>query len=299
MSRSRRNNGGNVSIPYKYKSRSSSYSSSRSKSQSPITEVTTITKGGKREIVQNIDIDILNDIISNLRDYAHYETNKLPKDVKYNFEQLINLVEVLYHTSTYHVLTDAVAKKFGDLKEIIPGTVGAYCAGCSVETTFGGSDKYCSSICAGSMPIKGTADNLCQHTVVLANKTKGGYNFNMLRSADIHGQSDDENIGYVFIPHIDIDEFPGFTKREMRNITHYGIDTVYLYGYDQTGKEHYRLDVKNVYDLKKRESRGHGHGGERKQTFSGDAVWVYLVFLVAILLIGGFLLSNYWRRGRI
>nr|QBK89967.1 MAG: uncharacterized protein LCPAC101_02500 [Pithovirus LCPAC101] len=293
MRRSSRRSGGNVSVPSKYSSKSS-YSPS---SSSLITEET-VMKGGKKEIIQNVDIDILNDIVSNLRDHAHYKTDKLPKDVKHNFNQLINLVEILYDTNTYHVLTDIVIKKFSDLDNITPGTVGAYCAGCSVETTFDGSDKSCSSICAGSMPIKGSSDILCKHTVILANKSRKGYNFSMLRSGELSNESsEDNNKGYVFIPHTDIDEFPGFTKREMRKISHYGIDTVYLYGYDSTGKEHYRLDIKGVYDLKARKSpRGHVESGSSDVT---NNIWLYFIVLFALLLIGGFLLSNYWRRGRL
>ena len=293
MHRSHRSRGGNVSVPSKY-SRSSSYISS---SKSLVTEKTIVMEGGKKEIIQNVDIDILNDIISNLRDHAHYKTDKLPKDVKHNFSQLINLVEILYDTNTYHVLTDAVTKKFSDLDNITPGTVGAYCAGCSVETTFDGYDKSCSSICAGSMPIKGSSDILCKHTVVLANKGKGGYKFSMLRSGELSNDSSDDNKkGYVFVPHTDIEDFAGFSKREMRKISHYGIDTVYLYGYDSTGKEHYQLDIKGVHDLKVRKSSRSEHGSSSDGI---DNIWLYFVILLAVLLIGGFLLSNYWRRGRL
>lgn len=293
MSRSYSNYRGrsNVSVPRKYQSSSSSSSSYRSKSL--IVDKST-TKGGKKDIVKNLDMDILQDIISNLRDHAHYKTNKLPKDVKHNFDQLIQAVELLYNTNSYHVITDAVAKKFSNLENISPGSIGAYCAGCSIETTFDGNEKSCSSVCAGSMPIKGSSDNLCKYNVLLASRNRNGYSFNLLRSSDIDNNNDKKR-GYVFIPHTNLEEFPGFTKAEKRKISRYGIDTVYLYGHDESGKEHFKLDETDVYELKSRK-RKHK---EQKSDVNINMSITWIIIFILFLLIAGFLLSNYWRRGRI
>lgn len=286
------------------------YRKNTSSTRKSLINFKTITKGSKKKKIQEIDLDLLNILISDLRYHSDDHIEKLNKATKQNFEELVKLVETLYDTNSYNLLTEIVTNHFSDVKNIVPGTIGAYCIGCNVETSFKEDNKSCSSICAGSMPIKGDTDNLCKETVILANYKNGGFTFTQLRSIDNESSNEDssnnESIdinkpGIIFIPHTSLDDFPGFTMSEKRKIQRYGINHINLYGYGDNGKNHYKLDSKHIYEIKSRKNSKNSRRRNNKvnNSSSNENLTVAGIIFLVFLLIGAFLLSNYIRNKKL
>ncbi len=109
--------------------------------------------------------------------------------------------------------------------------------------------------------------------------------------------SDNKRVGFVFVPHKNLDEFMGFSLSEKKKLKELGIDHVRLYGYNEHGK-HYNLTSMHIDEIKCRKR----HTKQRhvsKESSVDSSLGIVLIVLIIILFIGGFLLSNKWRYGRL
>lgn len=297
----------------------------------------TITKGkGKKELIVNIDV--LNEILSDLRHHAHEKQNSLTGSLAKKFNKYKEMVSLLHETNTYPLIVDMVKGHFSDIEEIIPGTIGAYCYGGFFETNFD-DDKFCSAIAAGSMPSVRGDVQACRYPAVIAEYNRTGYTLIPLRhyekekvdseesseyrtdktdKTETNNQSSNyktdksdnkssnksiKRKGFVFVPHKSLDEFMGFSLSEKKKLKELGIDHVNLYGYSKDGKDHYKLASIDLDEMtcRKRHAKRRNHHGSGDSSFNleeGGLIGV-LVILIIVLLIGGFLLSNKWRYGRL
>lgn len=308
-------------------------------SSSIISESIITTKGGRTKKKYEINMDELGALISDLRYYSDEKVHRISGEIKTKFTQLKEIVELLYPTNSYSILVDIVLEHFEDMEAVIPGTIGAYCVGCKENRGDSNIHDYCAPACAGAMPHD-QDDRKCKETVILAHYEKGKYHFSLLRDASSSGsnsrsvsssnpnsnsdnsseesgeysssyntferskQKDEEEVsGYVFVPHKDLEEFRGFTRREKRNIMRMGIDHVKLYGYDDddTYGNHYRLDSNHVNEIKERKGRRgsrKNRGNNKNSEVEYDYTWL-IVFIIIIVLVAVFLLSNHMRYGRL
>lgn len=261
-------------------------------SSSLVSESIITTKGGKKKKELKINIEELNSLIEDLRYYSDMKINNLHGDIKVKFGNLKKMVSMLYDTTSYDILVKRVKSYFDDLETIIPGTIGAYCIGCN-------HGKACSALCAGSMQ-QDNSYSVCKDTVILAELKNGRYNLTVLKSnedSDSSESSSNYPSGYVFVPHKTLDEFNGFSNREKKMIEKLGITNIQLYGYDEEGKEHFKLDVNHIDSIKSRKlTKKYGKSSSEEYEYT----WViFLVFFIIFLLIAGFLLANKWRYGHL
>lgn len=318
--------------------------SDRESSVSTYVDQPIITKGkkGKKEEMK-INIDVLNDLISSLRDHAHLKLDHLKGPMKKNFAKFEGLIKGIYKTPAYSHILDMIHQHFRDIDEITPGTIGSYCYGNKFETKFDG-DSACASIAIGSIPLDNQSNTYCRYPAVLAEYRNKGYTFTLLRGSDLHNNSDsndseeshysnesryntmdkankdddsDESSyhtydsrqskgssnsdiakGFVFIPHESIEEFHGFTRREKRMLSRFGIDQVVLYSYSTDGKYHSKLMETHIDQIKSRKSMGRTR---RKKSSSGldGYPWLLIFVILIIVFVGGFLLSNKLRYNRL
>lgn len=290
---------------------SNDMSSSISSSYSTIiSESIVMTKGGHRKKKFEINMDQLHELISDLRDYSDEKIHRLKGTIKTKYDQLKELVDLLYDTNSYSILVDIVTDHFSDIETVIPGTVGSYCIGCKYNND-SSIDDHCAPTCAGSMPLDQDG-NRCKETVILAEYHNGSYNFSLLREASQSNSSSSEFnesysssyktevqvSGYVFVPHKNIEDFKGFSKKEKRNLIRMGIDHVKLYGYDddESYGTHYKLGSSHIHEIKERRNRRNKTKTHDNNQF--DYTLVMFVILI-IIFIAVFLLSNQMRYGRL
>ena len=126
-----------------------------------------LVKKGGNDLLR-IDVGEIESMAAKLRKNSHLQVKVLPSDVKRDFRQLVTYVSLLYDSKQYVILHNIISKHFDDLDKIIPGTIGAYCAGCQVETSFVDEFQGCSAICAGSVPPKNDDWSFCNNAVILA-----------------------------------------------------------------------------------------------------------------------------------
>lgn len=203
-----------------------------------------VTKGHGQNGTLKISMVDLRQRLQRLREIHQLNIRTLTGDDKDVFEQITHYVSILYDTEYYPVIHRMITEVFGDLTSVQPGTVGAYFAGCLLNTSF--NDKPgCSVICASSAPPpEGTQSwRFCDHCVIWAvYGPDGKFMFTELNSVP------DKTNCYVFIQYDDLKKFPKFSEAEVKALMDYGegdgkIKNINLVSYSQDGKtykEHFR-----------------------------------------------------------
>ena len=245
-----------------------------------------LVKKGGNDILK-IDINEIESISRNLRRNSHLLVKTLPPDVKRDFRQLLTYVSLLHGSSQYVILHDIVMKHFSNIGEIYPGTIGAYCSGCQVETSFNEGFQGCSAICAGSMPPKKDNWNFCENTVILATYEEDRYIFTISqRSETIEGRE----TAFVFVNCTCVEDFPGFSTDEKNQLRALGIKSVYLNGCTKDGRKYPRLEdsVTSLDDIKLREHEII----DNNPNFNDSGIVVFLIILGLIAL---FFAWRYWQ----
>ena len=213
---------------------------------------------------------------------------KLTGKLKKYFNELITYTNLLYDTSSYDILYDLVLKYFNDEeKDFIPGTIGAYCAGCHVKTNFS-NNSGCTPICAGSMPSKNSDFSFCQYTVILAKYKHSHFKFDVLKSGN---SKENKKIAYIFVDFCNINAFPGFTESEKHELKDHGIKYIYLYHYKDGGRNYVSLlpnkisldNVKNCLDI------NYGHNSTN---FGNSGL---IILIIILILVGLFFAWRYWQ----
>lgn len=219
---------------------------------------TIVTKDGSD--VLKIDVNALNDALTELRNNASKEIRELNGSTYDKYRTMVSYVNLLYDTDYYTVLHDLVKAKFADLKDIKPGTVGAYFAGCLLNPELPGFPKGCSPICSGSMPPpKDKIDQLqwgfCDNTVIWSTYSPQTQKFefttlNTVPTQRGFGSKDpvpNSDRALIFVNYNNINSFPGFTDDEKNILTNMGIRNVQLLGYTQNGEKYISLTPENTY----------------------------------------------------
>ncbi len=199
------------------------------------------------------DIEKFDQLCWKFRKIPHIKIKSLKGCDRKDFNLVVSYIHVLASTPDYAYFYDRVTKYFADLKDIVPGTVGSYFAGCLIKTSF--ADEGCTPVCAGSIPKPKDEEGwaFCDKTVIFAEYTKHrGYNFTLLRESD--NQENDIDLSYVFVD--STDEFGGFSEKEKKRLNQMGASNIQVIGCDDTdtGNEtkYIELEKGQVFDLKHR-----------------------------------------------
>lgn len=247
-----------------------------------------VKKGGHDML--KIDVAELESMASNLRRNSHLPVKVLPPDVKKDFRQLLTYVSLLYDTKQYIILHNIVTKHFDDIGEIVPGTIGAYCAGCQVDTSFTDNLQGCSAVCAGSMPPKKDDWNFCNNTVILAHYDDERFIFTISKRSETRNGRE---TAFIFINYTNAEKFPGFSEDEKNQLRALGIKYVYLNGYTRDGRKYIGLenDVISIDHIKTRDCYVEDYADHSNEYNDSGMI----VLLIVVVLIALFFAWRYWQ----
>lgn len=202
-----------------------------------------ITKGGCE--VVSIDVKKLESMLDALRENSAKPIRSLEGPIQDKFKQMVSYVNLLYDTEHYSTLYKMIMSKFANVKDLQPGTVGAYFAGCFQNVT--GIMPNCSPICAGSVPPPKRDWTFCEDKVIWGVLTGSKYTFTELNQV----KSDK---ALLFVNHNNPASFPGLTDDEKMQLMKLGVKEVKLMGYTQDGRQYIELSDQYVpvMDVKSR-----------------------------------------------
>lgn len=191
------------------------------------------TKGPK--LVQISD-DELQNLATDLTPFSAMKIEKLPSNIREKFDSMVTYVIALYNTTSYKRFYTIVSDMFKKVKNVKPGTVGAYFVGCSTKV-HGLPNMNCSLLSAGSMPLpKGTKGwKFCDQTVIKAECHDGKFTF-----ATLHNGKDDQH-SFVYVDFLSLASFPGFSTQEKIVLSNNGNGKIFLYGVKSEGKNYIPL----------------------------------------------------------
>lgn len=198
-----------------------------------------------------INLSDLDNSLVNLRKISNIHINDLSNEQYKHFKRITESVGILNETDSYYILLDRVKRNFGDINEVIPGTIGSYFRGCLLNVSMGNRNipSTCSPICAGSLP-KSKDLKSCSNIVVLAKTINSGYDFDVL-----HHPSNSYGVCILYIINLtDIRDFRGFSYRENKILKEIGIKKIHLMGYEDNKRQYIELSPAPVLlsDIKRR-----------------------------------------------
>lgn len=184
----------------------------------------------------DIDIEAFRVLLKDLRKHHDVAIQSLTEPIASKFKELVEYVQKLYNKSTgYDLLYKEVKDVFGDIKSPRPGTVAAFCAGCMMKNNFQGNPG-CSVICAGAIPPSNKEWVECQELVILVTEAAdGGFFFN-LQNNPIN-----KSKAFLYVRSRSVDEFPGLSIEEKRQLTQFGVTYVKLMYYSSKGDKYKSL----------------------------------------------------------
>lgn len=220
-----------------------------------------------------IDLKEINHRLSELRKVSHVPISKLSKDSEAHYNAILYYINLLYKSNSYPILHKCVMDHFSDCKPIIPGTVGAYFAGCHHDTENGRKNPSCSAICAGGLPPNEPNWEFCRYQVVMGTYENGKFTF------DLRMAGDEKEIAYIYVPYTNLHTFPGFSEEEKRYLKSLGIKKIYLQGFNNNGTESVDLGPQGTLldDVKTRLSVTNSDFG------LGNGILIALLIVIVIL----------------
>ena len=158
----------------------------------------------------------LKNTLISLREYSNVNIKALPPAQTEAFNNVVDVFRLLHGTQAlYDIILADVRDIFKNVKDIRPGTVAAYFAGCFTDDDFPGSPG-CNPKCASSLPppegSPGHSD--CDDLVLIY--VNG--NFNALNSKK-------SSLAHIFV---EDQHFKGFTKNDIQQLTDNGIERVVM-----------------------------------------------------------------------
>lgn len=243
-------------------------------------------KGHKNKIV--IDLSEIEKLCKKFKTKTELKIKELSNQDNEDFKTIVAYTEMIHDTEYYSDFYEKVRNVFKNVKSVVPGTIGAYFAGCLVTTQNGEVNPGCSATCAGSMPLPKDEEgwSFCDKAVILAEKIANKHNFNVVKPADSESDLDP---AYVFIESSSLDTFSGFTKTEKDDLRAMGCEKVHLIGYDTHGSQSYDLygEPKYVNEIKhKHVYKPHKKKKEKSNWVIG--VIVIILILLALAAFGGY-----------
>lgn len=234
--------------PMKYSSKSNNNSDKSHESHEEL-----VPKGLDDTV--KIDIHKISEICDRL--VKHYDQNikSLEGKIQNDFRSMISYVNLLYDTDNYNVIYDIVRDKFKHIKNVKPGTIGAYFVGCLSDVKINGLNPSCTPICTGSMPPskKYSTQNkwsFCDSTVVW-----GIYDNNSLKLTLLNSIPNSDK-GLLFVNVINPNNFSGLNDTEKLQLRNFGLKYIKILGYNQSGNSYTDIttDYVNLNDIKTRVS---------------------------------------------
>jgi hypothetical protein len=239
--------------------------------------VTIKGKSSSEDIV--LSEDEMMQIISKLRDNEYVPIKKISGDLKVAFDTLERYIGLLHQTNTYTMLKEMIDDQFKNIDQVTPGTIGAHYRGSSLNTNM--DPKECGVLAANSIPVEESSWKKCKNTVILATKNRYGYDFSLLSTGD------DPSHAYVHVQHNNYDDFEGFSPDEKNKLKKYGIEYIYLHGYedDPTKQKDLVGSAQHINDIKSKKCNSCNPGREEHSSNSGWWILGIIIFIFIIILL--------------
>lgn len=225
-------------------------------------------------------------IVGRLKDSSHTPLKRLHGTLKTDFDTITKYIGLTYNTNSYPLLLNLINEQFEDNPEkVTPGTIGAFFRGSNMKIGF--DPVECSALGAGAIPNEDADWKSCKNTVILAINNHNGYDFSLLKMGD------DPSHAYVHVNHVNHDEFNGFSSEEKRKLKKYGIEYVYLHGYEDDATKQHDLvgSATHIDDIKHRRCNNCGVDNSKSSgSFGWGALLIFIVLIIIILL----LIEAFW-----
>lgn len=232
--------------------------------------------------------DVVRRDLTELKQYSNQLVRDLPVAPRQVHEKITRLVRTLVPEDLQEV-HDIFSEVFADVKELKPGTVGAYYAGCFHENSTLPSDipLSCSVTCAGQIPHPKHDEKwkMCDYRVFWLSFHEGRKRLEMV------SLNPDENKGKNCIIFHDTSkgkEIPKLSSEDIAQFRKEGIEQIRMIGYDEkTGV--YTDDRKGFISLDKisgerPKSREFKHKQEKKED-DHDLFKILLIIALILLII--------------
>lgn len=169
-----------------------------------------------------VDRDEIERLIAQLRQHHSMRLKGAPEDLQTQVKKLRDWAERFSGFETYDDFYRIIIKHFGDLDEIQPGTIGAFCFGCQIGKSLPNpSTRACSATCLGSIPAPDMPHWInCECNVFLLSQEKdGSHHWKTLQTVS------KSRVAYIFL----LGDLQGEIKTE--ELEARGIVRYYLYQY--------------------------------------------------------------------
>lgn len=243
-----------------------------------------VEKGSNDAI--RIHTDDIERTISRLRDNHTISLDNLPNELEIEVKKLRGWAENFIGTETYPDFYKIILKHFSDLDNIIPGTIGSFCYGCSHSAGFE-DNKPCSATCVNSIPPPNIPTWVeCDSNVSLL-YINGDVPTPTINWHDIH------TVGTNKLTYIFVMSGPQSTKITDGMLKDKGIRSYSIYRVNNGLYTHIRTGtVGRVSGNKKLTTRKNEHVYEeivnkdrKKQLIGYSAIYILVMLLVLILII--------------
>lgn len=247
------------------------------------------TKYGEKTV--NINLNLIDTVCEKFSNMRNIKIKNLKGYDKDDFKLIVSYVKLLHGTPHYNKLFRIIEKHFKNIEHAHPGTIGGYFGGCLIKTNFSKDNPGCSVVCAGGVPKPDDEEgwSFCDQAVIFAELDNySRYNFHLLKEPESKDQMD---IFYIFIEERSLNDFRGFTAKEINELKNMGVRDFYLIGCDENGSEYIDLyDGKcNIDDVKTVKYIRHIETKSKKKTII-NIILTLLIFLLILMLI---ILYNY------
>ena len=251
-----------------------------------------VFKGKRSSSDPDFDINDIKRAISNLREHYDYNVVDLSGKLREDFNMVSNFIKRLNGTPTYELIETMVDEKFNNLEHSYIGTVGQYFIGCRVNTSFSDKNPGCSPACAGAMPRGDRFWSTCANPVVVAENSHDGFKFNYLNKGD------DKSHAYVFVNYENINDFPGFSKKEKKQLKKMGVNNIYLHGhlnndYNYDPLTSSSVEVDKIKGRKTKPSAADLFGRKDHSDDDGGFLWggiiALIIFIVLLIILFAFI----------
>ena len=281
----------------------------------PETGTILVSKGPGDSEEININLDDIRSRLQRLRSVAEAPIKSLTGTNLDDFRAMVRYTHLLHGTGAYKILHDEFRHTFGNVSPILPGTVGAYFAGCLIKTSFS-EMPGCSVICAGSAPlptgetnpatnpttnpanpeanpVANPSDNacgpteggsFCQYSVVWGLYDGQRYEFTTLHDTE----NKDDTIVFV---NSSKPNFIGFNDDEKELLRKFGAKRINVIRYSPDSKHYHEL-LGGFVDLNSVPSRVDVISNYQEMSSSNNLLIILLIVLVLVVVFIGWRIIN-------
>lgn len=178
--------------------------------------------------VVSIDLNQLREQLENLRNNSNLLIRNLSGKNLDDFNAVKEAVGTAYGTDSYTPFYNEILQYFQNVEHPVPGTVGAYFAGCLPTNTGNVDIAACTPVCAGSVPVPQDNWTNCEYKVLLAEYNGKGYTFTLLHNGN-GANAENSNRALIYLNCDQIETFPGFSQAEKASLAGLDVSEVNLF----------------------------------------------------------------------